>query len=128
VLSELRSLRIELLEYKLDRAHGRIAEIQQQLKNAEIERNRLTGEERSQAQELLEIQERLSQPSLPPEARGEIEAYRTQLMAAGAARLSERNRSLAAREADLRMQLDREERVRQQLTQTHQSLGARPRT
>src|SRR5262245_44832388 len=58
VLQELRSLRIELLQEKIERADARLAGLQQQLQQAEADRNRVRQMERSQAAELAELRER----------------------------------------------------------------------
>jgi hypothetical protein len=75
---------------------------------------------------LAEVQERLSQPSLTPEARADIEAYRSQIMTAGAGKTGERQASIAKHEADLRAELDRERRVQAQLVEKLRSLGETP--
>lgn len=126
LLAEVRSLRIELLQEKIERAQFRIAEIEHNIRIAETERSQASSQQRTQAQELNEIQERLTQPSLATEERTELEAYRQQMMTSAASRLAEQASSLAKREAALRDQLGQEQRQRNQLLENLRSLGGTP--
>ena len=115
ILSELRSLRIELLQEKLERAHVRIAEVQQQLESIEAERSRLTQIEQAQSQELAELHERLNQPGLTAEDRAQIDEQRSHFTTAATVRLAERATSIAQRDAALRERLKREQQEGQRL-------------
>jgi hypothetical protein len=124
LVTEIRSLRMELLRDRLERAHTRIAAVQQQLQAAQADRNQIGQQQQSQAKEIEEAQQLLSQPSLTGERREELEAHRTLLMSAGTARLAERASSAEKREAELREQLGREQTAGLQIVAALRQLDA----
>jgi hypothetical protein len=126
ILAEVRNLRIELLQERLERTELRIADVQQKLRAAEAERNQASREQQVHAQEVVEVQQRLAQPSLGDAERAELEAYGTQLTTSAAAKLAEHISSVARRETNLHSQLEREQRVRHQLLESLRSVGATP--
>lgn len=115
---ELRGLRIELLHEKIERANARVAELERQLRTAESDRLRAGQLERSQAEQLAEFQNQLSQRGLTPESRSEIEKQRTQLVTTGAARLADRVAAASRRDGELRDQLGREQQSLQRFVES----------
>ncbi len=126
LLSEVKSLRIELLQEKVERVHFRIAQLQTELQQAETDRNQVRRQERLQAEEAVELQAALSRPDLTPEERSDVETNRSHLMSTGGARLAERAAAIARRAGELREQLEQQQRLRHQLQETLRTLTSSP--
>jgi hypothetical protein len=127
ILTEIRSLRIELLREKIERSEARIAEMQRTIQDVERQRTQGGDTQRSQAQEIADIEQRLAQSAVSGDDRAELETYRNQLMTAGVARVANHISSLTKQEAELRDRLNQEMRARNQLIQTVRALGGEHR-
>ena len=77
VAAEVRELRRELLEDRLDRQETRVRALERELRQAHVELQ--DGEEiqRAQSQELVQVDQRLGDLALPPEERSQLEELRT---------------------------------------------------
>jgi chromosome segregation ATPase len=126
LLSEVKSLRIELLQDKIERVQFRIAQLHTELQQAETDRNHIRQQERLQAEEAVELQAALSRPDLTPEERSDVETNRSHLISTGGARLAERASAIARRAGELRGQLEQQQRLSGQLQETLRTLTSSP--
>jgi hypothetical protein len=125
LLSEVRSLRIELLLQKIERTQSGIVELQSQLQRSEADLKHIGQQQHSQSEEIAELQQLLNQPAISQEERSQLEANRSQIMTDGAARLKERASVSARRSSELREQLGRQQRLNQQLLETLRELAGK---
>jgi hypothetical protein len=121
MMQELRSLRIELLQEKLQRTDALFSSIQRQLEAAEAEQARVRDMENAHAEQLAELAQQLHQPGLSPDNQSEIEKHRS-LVTAAAPRLAEFAAKAARQEAELRDQLRTQQQLRDQLMETLRAL------
>ena len=121
MMQELRSLRIELLQEKLQRTDGFLAVLQQQLQAAQADRTRAGQMEQARNEQLAELGQQLLQPGLSPQDLSEIEKQRS-LVISTAPRVAELDAQAGRREAELREQLRVQQEFRHQLTQTLHAL------
>jgi hypothetical protein len=121
MMQELRSLRIELLQEKLQRTDALLSSIQQQLRAAEAEQARVRDMESAHAEQLAELGQQLLQPGLSPQNQSDIEKHRS-LVTAAAPRLAEFAATAARQEAELRDQLRTQQQLRDQLMDTIRAL------
>jgi colicin import membrane protein len=123
LLEEIRGLRIELLEERIERRDERIAGLERQLAEAQAERQRIAEAQRAQNEEIAEFDQRLASPGLPAEDRAEVERLRSQWTSAAASRVAEQAVSASRRESELRAQLAREQQSRRQLQEALRAMG-----
>jgi hypothetical protein len=81
IATELRDLRRELLEDRLERQQTRVRALEAELNQARIERNDGVDVQRAQAEELLNLDKQIADPALAAEQRAELQALRTELTA-----------------------------------------------
>jgi predicted nuclease with TOPRIM domain len=120
--AEVRNLRLELLEQRLERQDQTITLLQNQVDNIRADQRRLEEQERSTARELAELNHRLSQPDINQEERTQLEHLRTMAMTTGAEHLAAKRASASQEEIKVRELLAREQRRRQTLLDTAQQL------
>jgi hypothetical protein len=81
IATELRDLRRELLEDRLERQLARVRALEVELNQARIERSDGVEVQRAQAQELLNLEQQLADPALAAEERTALLALRTEVTA-----------------------------------------------
>ena len=77
--SELRELRRELLEDRLERQQIRVRELERESEGIRAERQQAEESQRSQGQELAQVEQQLQSSSVPAEERAQLEAVRNQI-------------------------------------------------
>lgn len=110
VISQLRKLRLELLEQRVESQEGNILQLERELLQVRADQQRLEQQDREQADALAQLEQRLSDGSLTAEDRHELEVNRAGVISkgdGGAARSS-----LDQRRAHVEQRL---EQARQQL-------------
>jgi hypothetical protein len=116
ILSELRKIRIELVQYQWEIQQIKMPELERKLQDIQSERTQTEEEQREQGAEISSITAQLAEPSLGKEERQELEARKANLVASAPMRFQTRQMSLSQREAEARERLAREnERARQLL-------------
>jgi hypothetical protein len=126
LMQELRSLRVEMLQDRILRTDARLAELQQQLRQAEAEKAAVNDMERSQADEIAEFEGQLSRPGLSEQERAELEKNRFLLLTTGPTQVAEQKWAAAGREADLQRQIGSHQQYRHQLLEMLRAFEARP--
>jgi hypothetical protein len=122
ILNELRNLRIELLQDRIERAGARLAQLQFELQKTETERATISQMELSQAEELALLRDRLTDPALSAASRGEIEKQHSLLMSSESARLAEQKAAAVRRETEVRGQLAAQQQLGLQLVEKLRAL------
>ena len=79
--AEIRELRRELLEDRIERQQARVQALDRELSQARLDRQQEEEFQRSQNQEMIQVQQRLGDSSLPADERSHLEALRTDLVA-----------------------------------------------
>jgi chromosome segregation ATPase len=83
VISELRKLRLELLEQRVESQEANILQLERELQQVRADQQRLEQQEREQADALAQLEQRLSETSLTAEDRHELEANRAGVISRG---------------------------------------------
>lgn len=100
LLAEVRKLRIELLEFRIEAQATKIPVLELGLNRIEAQRLKLAEEERTVPQQIASINAQLTGQSLTPDQRAELDALRSTFAAVQAERVSTERSSLEAREAE----------------------------
>lgn len=119
IASELRRMRVELLEDRREIQQTRMQELQRDVETVQSQQQRLDEEQRSQTQQAAEIESQLSQSNLTKAEREELEARKADLLNISPARYATSQAALAQREARARDRLAQQQQrlrlVEQQL-------------
>ena len=115
LLAEVRKLRVELLEMRIEAQAAKIPALEQGLAQIETRRARLAEEERSAPQQLANLDSRFRGQTLPPEQRAEFEGVKAAFLAAQAEHSNTERSTLQMREAEISASLKLEEQRLQAL-------------
>ena len=80
VARELRELRRELAADRVDRQEARVLVVGQQLQQARLERQQGEELQRVHSQEILQLDQQLTDPALPAEDRSKLQTVRAELV------------------------------------------------
>jgi predicted nuclease with TOPRIM domain len=83
--AELRELRREMLQDRLERQQSRVGDLERELEQVRLERQQGEELQRSQAQEMQSLEQRLRDPAVPAEERAQLEAFRAEISTRGPA-------------------------------------------
>jgi peptidoglycan hydrolase CwlO-like protein len=115
--SELRKLRLDLVQQGLEFQQWKIKQLERDLQQASAEQQRLLQEENSLQQEFTELTKQLNNSNSEPAQTGETEAMKTDLNERELARLRALRPSVEQRAFELTEQLRREETRQRDLQQ-----------
>jgi hypothetical protein len=115
VLAEIRSLRIEMLQYRLELMAAKVPILERELEQARIEQQVLDEEQRSEAQEISSIDSHLNDVAVEPAEREDLETRRNALVARAPVRFRTGSTLLVQREAQAREELARHQQRMQVL-------------
>lgn len=107
IAGELRALRTEILQLRLDTQEVRISRLELEIQKVRQRQAELQAEEEQHRQQIAEANQLATQP-LDPEQRNQVEVIRTELAAGGADRFRNERAEAARTEADLTQRLDHE--------------------
>jgi hypothetical protein len=99
LLAELRKLRMELLEYRIETQTNRVSALQLSLSQTQARRQRLADEERVAVQQPNIPEPQFPGPMLTPAERTQLESLRSAAIAEQAGRIRSEQSDLAARES-----------------------------
>lgn len=119
VASELRELRREVLDDRLERQEVRVRALEFQLRQSRTERQDGEEVQRAQNQEVLQLEQQLADPALSPEDRTQLESIRAE----AASREQTDRGLLAQKEAQLTEKLRREQQRLEALRAVARSLS-----
>jgi hypothetical protein len=108
LVTELRQLRLELLQERLERHSASIVRLEEQLANVRTTQQRLEQEERAQQDEVQQIDRRLAMAGAEDADRAQAHASKTFLVTTGRDRLVAARQDAARRESGLQTQIGRE--------------------
>lgn len=117
IATEIRQLRRELLEDRLERQEARVKALERELQQVRAERQQSDDLQGAQAQETSQLEERLRDPEISAEQRSQLEALRAELLTRAPT-----DREVFARKENEASDALRRERAR--LAQLHQLLRA----
>lgn len=83
--TEVRELRRELLDDRIERQETRIRSLERELQQARLEREQAEAQRRTMGQQMLDIERQLTDPAMPPEQREELAVIRAAAMSRGPA-------------------------------------------
>jgi hypothetical protein len=81
--AEVRELRRELLEDRIERQESRIRALGREIQQARAEREQVESERRVSSQQMLDIDRQLADPALPAEERQELATLRAEAISRG---------------------------------------------
>jgi chromosome segregation ATPase len=120
VINQLRMLRLELLEQRVESQEGYILQLERELQQVRADQQTLEQQEREHADAVARLEQRLSDSSLP-EDRYEVEAARAGLIARGDKGAAKS--SLNQRRAQVQQQLEQARQQRQKLLEKAKQLS-----
>lgn len=126
LLQEVRKLRIELLEVRMEAQNVKVLNLEQGLTQIEVQRSRLLEEERAAPQQLANLDPRYQGQTLLPEQRAELEILKATFMATQTEHLNTERSALQAREAETSAALQLEQQRLQALKAKLNELTAAP--
>lgn len=118
LLDEVRSLRVELAEVRLDRQAGRIRLLQQEIDAARNLRAKLDAETRSQEEELRRSRDQLQPPEFNAAERALIESSKVEAAAEAAERIRRERLAAEQSESAAYQDLAREKEEHRKLTES----------
>jgi DNA repair exonuclease SbcCD ATPase subunit len=121
--AEVRKLRSELLEQRLESQELRITLLKNELEQARATQQQLEEQERTISQEVAEVEKQLGQASLMVADREQLEATKAELVG-GLERLRVEQQKLAERKTQLLELLERAEQRRQELLEQARKFAA----
>lgn len=98
---EVRQLRVELFEHRLENEAEKITVLERDLAAARSERVALQAEESVHRQQVANLDAQLAEASVEPEARAQMEASKAELAGSATEKLRIAQNTLAAREAEI---------------------------
>lgn len=114
IASELRKVRLELLEDRKEAQQARMRDLEHDLEVIQNKERGLEEEQHSQIQQAADIEGQLAQPSLTKAEREELEAQKADVLNISPARYSTPQAVLSQRETHARDRLaEQEQRLRQ---------------
>jgi chromosome segregation ATPase len=122
MINQLRKLRLELLEQRVENQEGNILQLERELQQVGADQQRLEQQEREQAEALAQLEQRLSEAQLTPEDRHELEATTRAAVIARGDRGAARS-SLDQRRAQVQQQLEQARQQRQKLLEKARQLS-----
>ena len=123
LITELASLRSELKQQRLDRQQTIISNLENDIRQVQLERVNLEEQERTQGSEIAELDERLQQANIDPTERASLEAVKAKVMIAVPKRFQAEKAIILSRERELQARLLNEQRLRQALLNENKSEG-----
>ena len=123
-LNQIIALRADFLEYLADIQKSHIEELSLELSRVQRRLRELEDEERQRSEQVMQVEQQLATPELEERARPQIEALKTQLITEGAERLRSEQAAMARRQAELNLQIEREQQRRQSLSDKARQLSA----
>ena len=118
LIEELRSLRVELLESRLERRAESFRAIERSLDTTRSLRTRLDAETQSQQEELKRLREDLQRSEFNAVERAEIESSKANAIAETSERMRREKLAAEQRESLAREELDREKEQIRRLSET----------
>jgi chromosome segregation ATPase len=101
LLEELRRLRVELLEYRIESETARVAALETSLGDIQAQRSRLAQQEQALAQQLGSPQTPAAFPNVTAEGRSQFESLRAAAIADESEKLRAEQRLLERREREV---------------------------
>jgi hypothetical protein len=126
LIEEVRSLRIELLESRLERRVQISRELERAMDTTRSLRLQLDAETQAQQEELKRLREDLQRSEFNPVERAQIEASKTDAVAAAGERTRRERLAAEQRDAATREQLDREKEQIRKLNEVLAALRRSP--
>lgn len=126
VAGELRQLRIELAEYRLESGVRVIRELEQELNSTISRTTEIAAEERSQSEQLTQIDSQITDPNLNAEMRAHAERLRNETIPDLLARRATEAATLRARQTELNSSLERAKKLQQAIAAQIRTLSSRP--
>jgi aspartate aminotransferase-like enzyme len=81
IAAELRELKREFLEDRIERQEARVSALERELQRAHFDLQSGDDSQRTESQDAMQLDQQLSDPALSPEQRAELEAVRTEVAA-----------------------------------------------
>jgi hypothetical protein len=123
LIAELASLRIELRQQRLERQQLIISNLENDIRQVQVEKMKLEEREQAQGSEIAELDEHLQQPDLEPAERASLEAAKAKVLIAVPEKLRAEKAIILARERQLQDRLLREQQLRQVLLSETKTAG-----
>ena len=123
IASELRKLRVELLEDRWEIQQAKMQDLERELQIVQNQRHQLQAEQRAETLQVAEIEGLLAQVTLAKEEREELQSRRADLLdGASSSRFDSAQSALAQRETQVRERIALQQRRIQLLMQRAQEL------
>ena len=103
--TEIRKLRIEFLEFRIDVETAKISLLEHSLQQIQTERLTLTDQERNGPQQFSAFEAQFQGQALAPEQQAEFDKIKAQVVAAQAGHLDQERAALQKREDELSAEL-----------------------
>jgi hypothetical protein len=120
---EVRSLKIELLTFRLELQQAKLAQLGREFEIARTAERQLEVQEQKINQELTEFDQRLGETDLEPSERSQLETSKARMTQRGQQALQTQRRAILEQQAEVNQRLAREQEQWQKLVAKAKELG-----